>query len=122
MRSTSAKVLRVFYWIFLLTGTFWSVAVFASIGEQVETDGWGIAIFAAVFLVAFGLLPALLFYLWARHADREKVRPVAAGGGPTAPVPGWPPPGPGVPGTQPPYAGPFQAYPGFQDPVRERRP
>lgn len=120
----TAKMLRAFYWLSLLLGTLWTIALIATIGEQVETEGWAIALFALMFLVAVGLLPALGFYLWARYVDRERVRPVAAGIRPTAPVTGWPPPAMGASGSQPPFTGPFQGYPPsvVQDPVRGRRP
>lgn len=102
LHRTGAKVIRVFYWVLLLLATVWTIAVMATVGEQAQRDGWALSISIAFLVTLIGLLPALGLYLWARHADKEKVRP--------EPVTAY------VPGQQSYFPAPFTVDPRFRPP------
>lgn len=64
-----AKVVRFFYYLFLIVATVWSVASFAILGEMGTTFG---NVLTSVLLAMFGVLPALGTYKLVRQIDRGR--------------------------------------------------
>ncbi|NNG21189.1 hypothetical protein HJ590_16825 [Naumannella sp. ID2617S] len=97
LRKTFPKVLRVFFYLFALMGLLWTAAII-SVFDSGSEQGLGLEITGSAIITVLGFLPALLVGIWARAADRDKVRP----------QPGVPPPPSGLPPSglpQGPFAG-----------------
>lgn len=71
VRRPAAKVVRAFFYLFLVLGLVWSAIILTELVKD-WAYGWAVLIFSALIVSVISLLPSVVLYWWARWLDRDR--------------------------------------------------